>query len=574
MDKKEFYRQLMESYTVDTERVKRGAKRKSRNLKSKALMIRNWTAAAAACGAVTAAAIAVVSLGSVPDLENTSGGYDITDGGMENAMARLAAAEQQFEAYSVSYDEESFDLYVSFRKPIKRSEITMAFSVIEEYNDISIDLFYTAEGGHYSNNPELDDTMQFLGAKINAPASMLTEIKLLKETALVEYASDVLTDDTFKPFNNVTAEYTATAEMTDETVKISVPETTTVPPVTTVSAETETTAETAEPPVETTASETTAEDITETEETSEVPVDTEPADEIQEPEYETLAVPVAGVKTISFINDSCFVVTTSDSIRLLSCSGGEIRIETTYYASGAKISYSSYDGSKMFIIARDGDNKTRLYYADGETPVLCEVDVSAITSGGAELSSVSCSSDGKIILMKTVSLDKTIIYYGQRSEGTISLANKEYSDPASVLAYSEGVVYTAVTDSKENTVKIYGISTADGTETELAAYTGSLKYVRSPAINMAFLTVTNEAEEINVILDRGSLIPVEVNQVVFSGVKNDTVMIGDSYFTVNGGELTEISAEEAAQYFEAVGGNGYEISESGEASVVVKKQQT
>lgn len=572
MDKKEFYRQLMETYTVDTERVKRGAKRKSRNVKSKALMIRNWTTAAAACGAVTAAAIAVVSLSSVPDLGNSSGGYDISEaGGMEAAMARFAAAEQQFEVYSLNYNEEFFDLYVSFRKPIKRNEITMAFSVIEDYNDIKISLFYTAEGSYYLNTSELDDTMLFLGAKISAPASILSEIKMLKETALVEYASDELTDGNFKPFNSVPAELTTTPELTNETVQISVPDVTTIPPVTSDTTETAAVIDT-QSPEETSVSDTEVVDPFNPAETTDVAVSDTPAEtSAPQVEYETLAIPLTGVKTVSFINENCFVVTTADSIRLLSCAGGEIKIETTYYASGAKISYTSYDGSKMFIIARDGDNNTRLYYADGDSSLLCEVDVNAITSGGAELSSVSCSSDGKTILMKTVSLDKTVIYYGERIDGTIPLANKEYSNPTSVLAYSDGVVYTAVTDSKENIVKIFGINIADGSETEIASYSGSFKYTRSPAVNMAFITVTGENGETNVILNKGNLIPVDANQVAFSGIKNDTVMIGDKYFTVSGGELAEASAEEAGKYFEAIERNGYEISETGEAWVIVKK---
>lgn len=570
MDKKEFYRQLMESYTVDTERVKRNAKRKSRNVKSKALIIRNWTAAAAACGMVTAAAVAVVSLGSVPDLDNSSGGYDIVDSDSEHALARVAAAEQQFAAFSLNHDEEYFELYVSFRKPIKRSEITMAFSVIEDYNDITISLFFTAEGEYFPNTPDLDDAMQFMGAKISAPASILSEINMLKEISLVEYPSDQLTDDSFKPFSSIPAELTTTSEAVADTVQLSVPDTTTVPPESSDTTENVTDTE----PPEVTTTENGGENTADTSPVTDEPVtevsETEPSDTTQV-EYETIAVPLTGVKTINFINENCFVATTADSIRLLSCTGGEIKVETTYYASGAKISYCSHDSSKMFIIARDGENKTRLYYADGDSSLLCEVDVSSITAGGAELSSVSCSSDGKVVLMKAVSLDKTIIYYGERSEGTFALANMEYANPASVLAYADGVVYTAVTDSKENSIKICGITMADGTQTEIASYSGTLKYTRSPGINMALLTVTNDEGETNLILNKGSLIPVEANQAIFSGIKNDLALIGDRYFTVIGGELTETSAEEAAKYFEPKDGSGYEISENGEASVIVKK---
>lgn len=580
----------MESYTVDTERVKRNAKRKSRNVKSKVLVIRRWTAAAAACSVVTAAAVAAVSLGSsgVPHIDNSEG-YNITDGGAENARERLAAAEEQFAVLSVNSGVEEFsDLYVSFRKPLKYNEITMGLSVIEDYNNISISLLYLADGSHYENTSALDDSLGFSGAKLSVPASMLSEIRELKEITVVEYSESGITDDTFIPFNGLPADVTTTPEPVSENINISMPNSATEPPVT--EPVTETPTETKPPvtePTETTASsetaenettdisadtsisaeETTVPDITTSEPVTET---TTEASETVEPVFEAVAVPLQGIKTINFINNTHFVAATADSIRLFRCEKGEIKLETTYYASSAKISYSSYDGSKLFIIAKDGENRSRLYYADGDASLLSEVDVSYITSGGAELSSVSCSGDGKIVLMKAVSLDKTIVYYGERSEGTISLANHEYGSPVSVLAYSDGIVYTAVTDSKENTVKIYSIAAASGAETELASYTGTLKYTRSPDLNMALLTVTNDSGEVNVILNKSVLIPVETSDAVFSGERNDLVMLGGAYYTVSGGELTAISEEEAKPCFETVNGPAYEISENGDASVVIQ----
>lgn len=587
MDKREFYRQLMEAYTVDTERVKRNAKRKSRNVKSKALAIRNWTVAAAACGAVTAAAVAVVSLSSVPHMD-PSGGYDISDGGLENARARVDAAEAQYAAFALNENvEERSELYVSFRKPLTQNEIHMVLSVIEDYNDITVELFYLADGTYYRKNSSFDDSLSFSGAKVSAPAPMVEEIRMLKEITLVEYPQNDITDDNFKPFDSLPADITTTSEAISANISVSIPEPVTQPEVTT--AETEPPTETTETTVPPETSETTDISDTESEPVTSAPEETtlpeestpdeteEPATETEtetepiEPVFESVSVPLAGIKTINFINESCFVATTSDSIRLFSCDKGEIKLETTYYVSSAKISCSSYDGSKLFIIARDGDNRTRLYYADGDTSLLSEVDVSYITSGGAELSSVSCSGDGKIVLMKAVSLDKTIVYYGERTDGTISLANKEYGSPVSVLAYSDGVVYTAVTDSKDNSVRIFSIAAADNTETELASYTGTLKYTRSPDLNMALLTVTNDTEEINVILSSGQLITVESSSAVFSGKRNDLVLSGEVYYVVADGMLTEISEEEAKPYFEPISGMvEYEISENGEAAVVIR----
>lgn len=596
MDKKEFYRQLMETYTVDTDRVKRNAMRKSRNVKSKALVIRNWTVAAAACCAVTAAAVAVVSLSSVPHID-PSEGYDITDGGVENARARMAEAEQQYAVFAMNENnEERADLYISFLKPLKYDEIAMALSVIEDYSDITISLLYLENGTHYENNSSLDYSSGFSGAKISAPISMISEIRILKEVIYIEYPESGITDDSFVPLTNVPADITTTPASVSDNINVSIPEaTTTAAPITVT--ETETSTETAETtvPAETTG-ESTEEgtdttDITETaapeqsgEQTSEpvgetggetdVPVtDPTETDVPAEPVFETITVPLSGIKTINFISKDHFVATTADSIRLFGCYGSEIKLETTYYVSSAKISYSSYDGSRLFIIARDGDNRTRLYYADGEASLLSEVDVSYITSGGAELSTVSCSGDGKTVLMKAVTLDKTIVYYGERSEGTISLANKEYSSPVSVLAYNDGVVYTAVTNSKENTVTIFSIAAADNTETQLASYVGTLKYTRSPDLNMALLTITNNlvnTPEASFILNNGQLIPVNGNEAVFSGERNDLVRIGGIYYTVADGQLTEVPEEEARPYFETVSGSGYEISESGEASIIVQ----
>ena len=588
MDKKEFYRQLMENYTVDTERVKRNAKRKSRNVRSKALVIRRWTAAAAACSVVTAAAVVAVSLGSSGVINpNNSEGYNITDGIEENARARLIAAEEQYAALSVNNSvEDYFDLYISFRKPLKYNEITMTLSVIEDYSNISISLLYLADGTHYENDAGLDESLSYSGAKISVPTSMLTDVRALKEITVVEYSESGITDDTFIPFNGLPTDNVSETQGTvSENINISM----SVPvaePSENVPA-TETTVEASSPVTEITENTSETEiSESETDNTSDAPTEettvtgdavsetaTETSPELpdtSEPVFETVAIPLQGVRTINFISDTHFVVTNADSIRLYNCESGEIKLETTYYASSAKISYSSYDGSKLFIIAKDGENRSRLYYADGDASLLNEVDVSYITSGGAELSSVSCSGDGKIVLMKAVSLDKTIVYYGERSNDTISLANHEYNSPVSVLAYSNGTVYTAVTDSKENTVKIYSIAVANETETELASYSGTLKFTRSPDLNMALITIANESGEQNFILNNSALIPVETNDIVFSGEKNDLITLGGVYYSVADGKLTAASEEESKPYFNTAKSPAYEISESGEASVIIQ----
>lgn len=577
MDKREFYRQLMETYTVDTEKVKCNAKRRS--VKSKAPNIQKWTAAAAACAAVTAAGFMIVSLNSLPQaggIDPQSGGIDITDDNIENAMERMRKAEKRYEEINLTKAEEELELYISLAKPLSRSEITMAFSAIEDYNDIVIALLYTSDGSCYQNTDNIGEGFSFAGVKVTAPSSLLSDIKMLKTVAFVEFAEDV-TEGSFVPIDPSPEQYTTTLEPLSEPVQIIVPDSSTntalppatsgtaaTDPVTSDTSDTDTTPdntdetdviseqtedsssnEDTEPPV---TDETTD---TDTSQDTSTPEETTPEETAPEETTETettspkgnyaVEIPLADIKTINFISDTHLVATTADSIRLYSFTTEGAKLETTFYASGAKITASGTDGTKLFITACDGEERKRLYYADGDIGLLCEIDVSYIAGGGTELSSVSCNENASIILIKTVSLEKSCIYYATRSEGAISLlSSKEYTKPVSVLSYNDNIIYTAVTDSEDSSVKIYAVDALSGKETELCTYTGTLKYIRNFAKNMSFITITNEeGEKYFLLSSTGAVIPVETSDVIFSDSNKNLIYMDKIGYTVEGSRLRE-----------------------------------
>lgn len=574
MDKREFYKQLMETYTVDTEKVKCNAKR--RRAKAKTLNIQKWTAAAAACATVTAAGFMIVTLNSLPQDINPQSGVDIIDENVENAMERLRVAEKRYEEFNLTKAaEEVLELYVSLSKPLSRSEITMAFSAIEDYNDITMSLLYTSDGTCYQNTDNIGEGMSFSGVKILAPASLLSDIRMLKTVYFVEYAEDGITDESFVPLNSNPEQYTSTIEPISEPVQIIVPEVTTSPVTSGTTAEDPITADTSDNPSETTDHTTDEPDNTTTDtadsssnsnEETEPPVTDETTDdtssdtdtstpeettpeETETSETETqpprgnfaVEIPLADIKTINFISDNHLVATTSDSIRLYSFTTESAKLETTFYASGAKITPSGADGTKLFITACDGEERKRLYYADGDSGLLCEIDVSYITAGGAELSSVSCNENASVILIKTVSLEKSCIYYATRSEGAISLlSGKDYTKPVSVLSYNDNVIYTAVTDPEDSSIRIYAVNALSGEETELAAFTGTLKYTRSFAKNMAFITITEEESEKYFLLSpAGAVIPLETSDVIFSNSDKRLVYVDKIGYTTEGGKLKD-----------------------------------
>lgn len=534
MNKKEFYRELMLNYTVDTEKVKRIAKR--RIVKRSSSVIR-WASGAAACAAVTAAAVTFVSLGTAMP----QGGVDITTD--EDALARLQAAEQYY--LSLPDNGELLDMYVSFEDSLSYNEILLSFSAIDEDGNIRISLLYNEAGQHYDSG-NIPEGVTFLGAKVNAPASLCRDIRMLRTVSLVELPESGMTDDTFIPFGSTPA--VTSPEQPGNSVEISLPQT----------VETTTTADT---------------DVTTADSENTDPVVTEPTD-TQEPDTDIL-IPVSGINTVNIISADRIVVTNADSIRLYRLGDGTLTAESTFYASGAKLSWSSYDGTRLFITACQGGSRNRLYLADGRAGALTELDVSAITSDGSEISSVSCTPDGGTMVLKTVSADKTRIYLGRLdSTLSISLAG-EYDGPVTPLALTNNILYLALTDTSSSTLRITAKQLADGTDTELASYSGSLHCVRSQCFDAAALTFTSsEGEETYVLLTpEGVLTEMQFRVQSFSLTDGNIFTDGEQYYRLNGSEPELITYEDVAAAFApapAPGDYTYSIQEDGSAYLVVK----
>ena len=543
MNKKEFYRELMENYTIDTERIKRNARRitpEHRRMSS----VNRWVTSFGACAA--AAAIVVVSLSVFGNK-----GVDIVDENLDGAIERLYAAEARYADLSTMQD--TMDVYVSFKQTLSLNEILIAFSAIDEDSLLKIPLLYTADGKCYKNKDSLGDNLVFLGAKVTVPAGFFAELKGLKCVSLVEAADESEYND--KSFIPYTGSESAKPPITiDEPIQIVLPEKTEAAVVTTP--------EVTLPPV---ASETTTEDVQSTSEVSQ-PSETTAVSEVTDNTTDTEAeetpqpieIPVSGdVLSARFISKNCLIITTYESIMFFRLDeNGALSLDTTFYAYEAKYAWISRDGSSLFITACGGNGRDKLIYADGKTETVTALDVSSITSG-AEIASVICSDDGSVMFIKTISTDRTYLYRAERNENSITITlAKEYGNAASALTYSNGVMYTAVTDAIKYNVKICGISISDDQETEIGLFGGSVRCVRNSTLDTAVLIISaNDGTELYKLLTPdGLIVGIEGGgEVVFSPTNSNVFRLGDKYYTVDGGAATEISAEEAEGYFADMG---------------------
>lgn len=536
MNKKEFYRELMESYTIDSEKIKCNAKRKIPEPR-RVSDIHRWVTSFAACAA--AAAIVVVSLSVFG-----SKGVDIVDENLDDTIERLYAAEARYAELSSMQD--TMDVYVSFKQTLSLNEILIAFSAIDEDNRLKIPLLYTSDGKCYKNSDSLGDNLTFLGAKVTVPAGFFKELKGLKCVSLVESADESkYSDKSFIPYTG--SENIKPPVTIDEPIQIALPEKTeaaastaavTVPPVTSSETITEVTQSSQTQPPEIT----TTPEVTESTDTD--------VEELPQP----IEIPVSGVLSARFISQNCLIVTTNESIMLFRLDdSGALSLDTTFYAYEAKLAWISRDGSSIFITACSGSGRNKLIYADGKTETLTALDVSSITSG-AEIASVICSDDGSVMFIKTISTDRTYLYRAEHNENSITITlAKEYGNAASALTYSNGVMYTAVTDAVRFTVKICGVSISDNQETEIGIFGGSVRCVRNNTLDTAVVIISNpndESEQYKLLTPEGLIIGIDGSgDVMFSSTNSNVFKLGEKYYIAEDGVITELSAEEAEGYF-------------------------
>lgn len=588
MNKKEFYKNLMLTYTVDTDKVKRIAKRRVVKRSSRVLRI---IPGAAACAAVTAAAVAIVSLGAAGD-----GGVDITSD--DTAIARMAAAEQFYVTIPDDNDE-LMDMYVSFESALSYNEIVLSFSKIDDNGDVKINLLYPENGKYYENSESIsaDGSLAFLGAKVTAPASLCKDIRMLKTVSLVELPESGITDDSFSPFGS--SEFVTSTEPANESFEVSIPSYTTTTTAATTPAVTEPNTETTTDTGDYTGTDTDTDTdtgadtdvptVTDTEDTTSsadtVPDDTtddvitDISDTTPEEVSADIEIPITGITAVKIISADRIVVTTGDSIRLYRLQEGALALETTFYASNAKVSWSSYSGSDLFITACDGGARTRLYWADGEAGALTEIDISAITSDGAEISSVVCTPDGSMKLLRTVSTDKSRVYTIRRLESTLSInLILEYDAPVTSLALIGDNLYFALTDTANSTVSIAAKSLSDGTVTEIASYSGTLRSVRSQSFNSAALTFTSAegAESCVLLTPDGALVETELRNITFSRTSGRIFTDGERYYYINGSEAAEVSSDDEviSAFLPAPTPGNYTcvMQEDGSAYLMLKEQ--
>ncbi len=532
MNKNDFYKELMSQYALDPEKIRMNALKQAKKPTWQRVVGDYWKPAmgAAAAVAVTVAGVTYANRSSAPDIT-------VEPDEVLSASQRLIEAEQHY--YNNS-DEKSFsDIYVTFIEPVSYSEILMALSTVADAGDFNIGSIYTADDRYEDDEiieyvAERADKEYAIAAKISLPSNFYRDIQDLSIVYLAEFGSAEINDDTFVPI-----EVEDDDPLKDDLMNIVT--TTTVPVVTTTpfSFDEITETEPVQVPVigesGDSASITTLapEDVTEEED----PVDVETPDE----EEETTAVSTTTTAppettptetTTTYFRGEVGLMTEIYELNVKNSlethiAGNNVVVLTkneayfytvggfTAHQSGEIISVSSPKLALMndkFIIltgCREDGVRSMVTVINLESDAAYTYDVSA-NIGECEIGAIQYSKTSGKYFMKAVSTSSTLIYELTIDNAVYFRPLAEVDGPVSIAGYKNNLLYLTTVENG-TTTHLFSFNIADGTSTEIAAFTSKVKIKRGNDFE-SFAIIPADGTGFILDANSGMLVAAEVNE--------------------------------------------------------------
>lgn len=599
MNKNDFYRQLLEQYAINQDKIKQNAIKTARKraVTSTVLKIVPFASAAAI----------LLTIGVANYNNWLPSGIDLTSKtNVESAVQRLVDAETAYlEANDISSRNEDQSFYVSFETGMTYNEMMLAFSTVSDTGDISIDVLYSdsatlAKGSdiekYVKNHPE----QLIYGVKITAPGMLMLSIKDLSVVSLLELDSKIDDEDLFTPITSSIKQDISSEASYDSNTSFDITLPSNIGDVPTIgdsslnTTEEVTTSDTNYDEEVTDDETDNSEQNTDTSDDSVIDgsssatdlttsdtitsIETTPDNNELEPDLpvaiEDIIIPTESVIEATFINNNTLLMLENGAISIYSISdAGVADVLTKFYAENPKISWINADGTQAFITACNADKKrTKLYYADGVSGTLTEIDVSIITDD-SELTGIYYSSTDDVLVFKTVSFSDTKLYYAKKNGSGFTVTPAiMYNLPVTAVSYCNGKLYYAVCNSDVTT--IYSHNTITGENVQLYYFNGQVKISQSFRFDgCAFIQGTDSPSTVifNAKDETFSYIG-NISPISFSS-KNSSIFTDDEkYYCLAASGLIEISAEDARIYYsEPLGSDFYSVVINAQEVIISSK---
>ncbi|MBD5129418.1 MAG: hypothetical protein HDT43_05790 [Ruminococcaceae bacterium] len=562
MDKRDFYREIMENYTFDKNKIYTNAKKgkfTGNYLRRQPLPIYIGMTAAVAAVAVTVGTITATRL----DKRNVIDG--ITVGSSYAALSNEERIKKgQEEARDNESSKELFDVLVSFERPVSSAEVQRVLLARSE-GSVPVKALYMEDGtaivgidnvGALFNGNGISG---ITGAKIRCAGYLMSQLQSDSLVLAVEIINNNDTPELIVPIvtdnSSVVGDISGDSSQSSDVISDSSTDNESTSSVSTVNSSTElpessssdnNVSEPTAPPVYEIENHISAVDggyspaVAHNENISSpmIPIDVLMAlsDDAQlpfDPGRFSYLTEDMGAKQAYFLNDNTLYVRTENDIRLYTVTGGEAVLAVSQECADTTVFWIAENGGRLLALGSDGN----LYDVDANSGKINVVSLESAIGAGI-VYDIAYNEETGILALNVFKNDnyELVICDGGFDEANVKTL---YSSPTafSLIAANYGIggtasVYFAAYSGSD--LLLYNAYSS-----EEPTFIGSLQGKYDITHNAAFTHAVISGGMIDLLFDPASyaLISIADSNVQF-GVSKHSFLGADGYYTINNGEKT------------------------------------
>ena len=541
VNKRDFYKELMSEYQFDKEKILANAK-KGKFAGRSPMPIYIGVTAVAAAAVVGVGTFMFTSLGG-------NKGVDLLTGSTLTALSNKERIERAIEDIRKNENSEELrDVMVTFREPLSPAEVQRVLTENAEGN-VPVKMLYFSDESRVIGSVAVGKVFdknsgEVTGAVINCAGYLMEQLQKSSEVFTVE----ILTAD--DDLNVVAPIKLNDPEISDlPTVDIGgeVPIVPSEPVESTDSSDAYESSDSSDisDSSDSSDSETSEENSGESSDISEKPEVS--ADEMPEgvtlpesiPEKHYLTGEI-GAEDAFFVDENTFFVISENSASIYGFDGNSESLVSSIGCTEPRVDWVAEDGSGILISTVDDGRRSKLFYADTQNGSISEIDVDGIVMTGVIKDVVYNKNSGILVL----NVDEAGDYYSCSAsfDGTEIeyLAVCYYSEnvPTTVIAADENYTYICV--QEQNCTKIVKVTTSRYSE-ETVIFSEDSSCAISP--NFAGTHASVVLNSGSYIFDTATetMISAPASGVISFGVSSDSFACGGGYYTINEGQLSEVS---------------------------------
>lgn len=540
MNRRDFYKELMDEYAFDKDKILNNAKKgKYAGRKPLPLYI----------GMTAAAAAVIVAVGSVTLSTGNRGGIRwYSDGTLAALPDKDRIDKAKTEIIANENSETPVDAMVSFNGALSPAEVQ---SVLTAYsaNSVPVKLLYFSDGSRAVGSEQVGAVFEsgigeITGAIINCPGSMMKPLMSSDRVLLVEIASDEdfntavpispigdLTD-----FDNLFDSDDSQNSTNTDVINPGIDEDDNSYNSDSSDYSNNESSDNNDKPVESNDSDNSSADPNVS------GTITQPQDaEIKLPEGVSLPnghsvgfsyiTDDLGAERAYFLNENVFYVKTANSVRLYKWGGESETLAAAQDIEDAQVCWISENGSRLMVTGKENGIRRKMFIVDARNCTINDMNVEDFVEGGT-IAAAAYNENDDVLAVNVLDGNNYYLFSAHLNGYQAADAETLFSrgNNVNILGERNGTVYFSETSGNKTTIY-------KGDGIKVSELSGSY----SANVNSAFTHAVMNGDSGSFIFDPATESVLSVNGSVSFGVSLHTFAMGDDYYKVENGSIVKAS---------------------------------